>query len=91
MNDAVPEITADMVAERLSQLVIEEGSVTTPADLAYRKAAAVRASFDPSELKPIGAPPDAKALAKLLQECEPVYASSGRLEWRLRTPYGAKR
>ena len=82
MTDAVPEITADVVSERLSQLVIEEGAATS-ADLAYREAAAVRASFDPNELRPVGAPPDAKALARLLQMCDPVYAASGRLEWRL--------
>jgi len=72
-----------MVTERLSQLVIEERAGTTPAELAYRKAAAVLASFVPSELRPIGAPRDAEALATLLHVCEPVYASSGRLEWRL--------
>ena len=83
MSGMEPEITADMVAERMSQLVIEKEAGTTPTELAYRKAAAVLASFVPSELRPVGAPPNAEALATLLHVCEPVYGSSGRLEWRL--------
>src|SRR5689334_2097447 len=83
MSSTGHEITADIVAERLSQLAFEERTETTPAEVGYRKAAAVLASFVPGELRPIGTPPDDKALDALLRVCEPVYASSGRLEWRL--------
>jgi tetratricopeptide (TPR) repeat protein len=83
MSRMMPEITAGMVAERLSGLVIDEEGGPTPAELAYRKAAAVLASFVPSELRPVGAPRDDEALAALLRVCEPVHGHSGRQEWRL--------
>jgi tetratricopeptide (TPR) repeat protein len=83
MSDKVPEITADMVAERLSNLVIDEGAGPTPVELAYREAAAVLACFDPDKLRPVDVQPDADALAALLRVCEPVYGPRGRQEWRL--------
>jgi hypothetical protein len=91
MSGTVPEINAEMVAERLSGLVLEEEGVPTSAELATQRAAAVLASFVPRELRPVGAPPHEpvgappheKALAALLASCETVYGPSGRQEWRL--------
>lgn len=83
MSGAMPEISAETVAERLSGLVIGEEDMPTPTELAYRRAAAVLASFVPSELRPVDSPPDATALAAMLRYCETVYAPSGRQEWRL--------
>jgi cellulose synthase operon protein C len=83
MSGMMPEITADMVAKRLSRVVVDHGDEVTPAELAYREAAAVLASFVPSELRPVGGEEDAKALAALLRICEPVYGPTGRQEWRL--------
>ena len=60
MSGAEPEITAKAVAERVSQLVIEEEAAATPGELAYQKAAAVLASFVPDQLEPVGSPPDAE-------------------------------
>jgi cellulose synthase operon protein C len=83
MSGAELEITADAVAERVSRMVIEEEAAATPGELAYRKAAAVLASFVPDQLKPVGSPRDAESLAALMRLCEPVYTADGRLEWRL--------
>ena len=83
MSNTMPEINAEAVAERLSRLDVDEEDVPTPAELAYRRAAAVLASFVPSQLQPVDAPPDGTALAALLRSCETVYGDSGRQEWRL--------
>ena len=83
MTGVEPEITASVVTERMSRLIIEEEVATTPAELAYLKAAAVLASFTPEVLRPIGALPNDEALTNLLRICEPVYAADSRLEWRL--------
>ncbi len=85
MSSAMPEIDAETVAERLSGLVIDEEDVPTSSELAYRRAAAVLASFVPSQLRPVDAPPDATALDALLRSCKMVYGPSGRQEWRLPT------
>ena len=82
MTGKRPEITRDMVAERLSGLVIEKAAPSTPTEVAYRAAAAVVPSFTPAELHPAGVEADQGALADLLDVCQPVYGGGG-LRWRL--------
>ncbi|WP_431682438.1 hypothetical protein [Kitasatospora sp. KL5] len=82
-------ITAGAVEERLGRLArstTEAARPATPAEHAYRQAAAVLACYDPATLRPVDHAPDNTALQSLLAASEPVYGAEGTQEWRLPEP-----
>ncbi|KRB61051.1 hypothetical protein ASE03_12050 [Kitasatospora sp. Root187] len=84
MTGSRPRITADMVDERLSQLLPEEARALTTAEHAYRAAAAVLAGFDPTAIRPVDLDPDPAVRDSLADISEPAIGEGGRPELRLR-------